>query len=133
MDLVSVVPIFNLYNRSWPIYSLIPPIPPAKFVVGGEAHESIVAAGSIISGGLIDHSVLSFDVRVDKGASVIESVLLPGVEIGRNAIVRRAILDKNVVVEDGVMIGVDRERDEKLYTVSPGGVVVIGKNARAER
>jgi glucose-1-phosphate adenylyltransferase len=131
MDLVSVHPIFNLYNRQWPILTQNQPWPPAKFVEGGEAHESIVGAGSIISGGLVDHSVVAFDVRVGHGAEVMSSVLMPGVVIGRNAIVRKAILDKNVVVPDGAVIGVDPVRDAELYTVSEAGIVVLGKNQRA--
>jgi glucose-1-phosphate adenylyltransferase len=133
MDLVSVHPVFNLYNQRWPIYSLVPPLPPAKFVEGGEAHESIVAAGSIISGGLVDHSVVAFDVRIGPRATVIDSVLLPGAEVGAGAVVRRAILDKNVVVEEKATLGVDLDRDRELYTVSAGGVVVLGKNSRVSR
>jgi len=133
MDLVSVHPVFNLYNHRWPIYSLVPPLPPAKFVEGGAAHESIVAAGSIVSGGLVDHSVVAFDVRIGHGATVVDSVILPGVEIGPGAVVRRAILDKNVIVADHATIGVDLDRDRSRYTVSAGGVVVLGKNSRADR
>jgi len=131
MDLVSVHPIFNLYNRQWPILSHMGAWPPAKFVEGGEAHESIVGAGTIISGGLVDHSVIAFDVRIGHGAEVTDSVLLPGSSVGRGAIVRRAILDKGVVVPDGARIGVDLARDAELYTVSEGGIAVLGKNARA--
>jgi glucose-1-phosphate adenylyltransferase len=148
MDLVSVHPIFNLYNRQWPILSHMQPWPPAKFVEGGEAHESIVGAGTIISGGLVDHSVVAFDVRVGHGAQITDSVLssdvrighgahvsdcviLPGAVVGRDAVVRRAILDKNVVIPDGAVIGVDPARDRELYTVSPSGIVVLGKNAVA--
>jgi glucose-1-phosphate adenylyltransferase len=131
MDLVSVHPIFNLYNRQWPILSHMGAWPPAKFVEGGEAHESIVGAGTIISGGLVDHSVVAFDVRIGHGAEVTDSVLLPGSTVGRGAIVRRAILDKGVVVPDGARIGVDLARDAELYTVSEGGVAVLGKNTRA--
>jgi glucose-1-phosphate adenylyltransferase len=131
MDLVSVHPVFNLYNRQWPILTQTPPLPPPKFVEGGVADESIVGLGTIISGGHVDHSVVSDDVRIGHGAEVSHSVLLPGVVVGRNAIVRRAILDKHVIVPDGARIGVDKERDAELYTVSDGGVVVLGKNARA--
>jgi len=127
MDLVSVHPIFNLYNRRWPILSNLPPMPPAKFVEGGNAHESMVGAGTIISGAHVRTSVLSSNVSVDSGAYVEGSVLMPGVRIGRNAVVRRAILDKNVVVPDGVQIGVDIEHDRQRYTVSDAGVVAIGK------
>ena len=132
MDLVSVHPIFNLYNRRWPILSNLPPLPPAKFVEGGNAHESMVGAGTIISGAHVRTSVIASSVAVDSGAYVEGSVLMPGVRIGRNAVVRRAILDKNVVVPEGAQIGVDLERDRQLYTVSEAGVVVLGKGVRAQ-
>jgi glucose-1-phosphate adenylyltransferase len=131
MDLVSVHPIFNLYNRRWPILTNLPPLPPAKFVEGGNAHESMVGAGTIISGAHVRTSVIASGVAVDAGAYVEGSVLMPGVRIGRNAVVRRAILDKNVVVPDGAQIGVDLERDRGLYTVSAGGVVCLGKGVSA--
>ncbi|MCF8529923.1 MAG: glucose-1-phosphate adenylyltransferase [Candidatus Nanopelagicales bacterium] len=129
MDLVSVHPVFNLYNRRWPILSNIPPLPPAKFVEGGNAHESMVGAGSIISGGHVRTSVIASNVIVETGAYVEGSVLMPGVRIGRNAVVRHAILDKNVVIPDNAQIGVDLEHDRSQYTVSPGGIVVLGKGA----
>ena len=131
MDLVSVHPIFNLYNRRWPILTNLPPLPPAKFVEGGNAHESMVGAGTIISGAHVRTSVIASSVAVDAGAYVEGSVLMPGVRIGRNAVVRRAILDKNVVVPAGAQIGVDLERDRGLYTVSAGGVVCLGKGVSA--
>jgi glucose-1-phosphate adenylyltransferase len=132
MDLVSVHPVFNLYNRKWPILTTLPPLPPAKFALGGNAHESMVGAGSIISGGHVRQSVLSFDVRVAEGAFVEGAVLMPGVRVGRNAVIRRAVIDKYVDIPDGVQIGVDLERDRERFTVSAGGVVVIGKGARIE-
>lgn len=131
MDLVSVHPVFNLYNSQWPLLSENPPLPPAKFVEGGSAHESMVGAGSIIAGGHVRQSVLASKIRVGQGAYVEGSVLMDGVRIGRNAVVRRAILDKNVVVPDGAQIGVDLKRDRELYHVSDGGIVVLGKNTTA--
>lgn len=133
MDLVSVHPIFNLYNRRWPILSNLPPMPPAKFVEGGNAHESMVGAGTIVSGAHVRTSVIASSVTIESGAYVEGSVVMPGVRIGRNAVIRRAILDKNVVVPDGAQIGVDIERDRQLYTVSDGGVVVLGKGVTAQR
>jgi glucose-1-phosphate adenylyltransferase len=132
MDLVSVHPVFNLYNQAWPIRTAMPPLPPAKFVQGGTAQESIVGAGSIVSAAQVTHSVLSSDVMVEAGAYVEGSVLMPGVRVGKGAVVRRAILDKNVVIPDGAQVGVDRDLDRERYTVSSGDVVVLGKGAHAE-
>jgi glucose-1-phosphate adenylyltransferase len=130
MDLVSVHPIFNLYNRSWPLLTNPPSLPPAKFSEGGIAQDSIVGAGTIIAGGHISRTVASYDVVVGSGAFVDGSVLMPSVKIGDRAVVRRAILDKNVVVEPGAQIGVDFERDRQRFTISEGGVVVVGKGVR---
>ena len=130
MDLVSIHPIFNLYNRSWPLLTNPPSLPPAKFSEGGIAQDSIVGAGTIIAGGHISRTVVSYDVVVGSGAFVDGSVLMPSVKIGDRAVVRRAILDKNVVVEPGAQIGVDLERDRQRFTISEGGVVVVGKGVR---
>jgi glucose-1-phosphate adenylyltransferase len=132
MDLVSVHPVFNLYNQAWPISTAAPRLPPAKFVQGGTAQESIVGAGSIVSAAQVSYSVLSSDVVVEAGTYVEGSVLLPGVRVGKGAMVRRAILDKNVVIPDGAQVGVDLALDRERYTVSGGGVVVLGKGAHAE-
>lgn len=130
MDLVSVHPIFNLYNREWPLLTNPPSLPPAKFSEGGIAQDSIVGAGSIIAGGHLNRTVASYDVMVSGGAFVDGSVLMPSVKVGDRAVVRRAILDKNVVVEPGAQIGVDLDRDRERFTVSPGGIVVVGKGVR---
>lgn len=131
-DLVSVHPVFNLYNQEWPIRTATPPLPPAKFVNGGSALESMVGPGSIVSGALVRDSVVSSDVVIDEGATVEGAVLLPGVRVGKSAVVRGTILDKNVVVADGAMVGVDLDADRVRHTVSAGGIVVIGKGARVE-
>jgi glucose-1-phosphate adenylyltransferase len=127
MDLVSLEPIFNLYNREWPILSFPSTLPPAKFVENGTARDSMIGSGTIISGATVTGSVVSDDVRIGTGSRVEGSVILPGVRIGRNAVVRHSILDKNVVVPDGAKVGVDVELDSDLYTVSPGGITVVGK------
>jgi glucose-1-phosphate adenylyltransferase len=131
MDLVSVTPIFNLYNDRWPILTSPPQLPPAKFVLGGRAEESMVSAGVIIGGGSVHHSVVSPGARIERGARVEDSVLMDGVHIGEGAYVRRAILDKNVVVPPWARIGVDPAADREHYHVSAGGVAVLGKGVRA--
>ncbi|TXH44864.1 MAG: glucose-1-phosphate adenylyltransferase [Actinobacteria bacterium] len=133
MDLVSVHPVFNLYNRKWPILTNLPPLPPAKFVEGGNAHESMVGAGSIIAGAHVRNSVLSGDVMVHAGAYVEGSVILPGARIMPGAVVRNAVLDKYTVVEEGAQLGVDLEGDRERYTVSENGIVVIGKGVSVPR
>ena len=136
MDLVSVHPVFNLYNRNWPILTSAPSLPPAKFVFDepgrvGTATNSLISQGVIVSGGHVDRSILSPGVRVHSRSEVQNSVLMHGVDIGRGATVRRAILDKNVVVWPGASVGVDLEHDRaRGFTITEGGVVVIGKGGQ---
>jgi glucose-1-phosphate adenylyltransferase len=128
MDLVSVDPIFNLYNLEWPIWTYPVQAPGAKFTLEGTATDSVVSPGCIISGAAIDDSVLSPNVRVMQGAQIDSSVLLTGVKVGKKSRIERAILDKNVVVPDGASVGVDHEADRaRGYTVSDGGITVVGK------
>lgn len=134
MDLVDHLPRFNLYNADWPIFTLGRSLPPAKFVSDGDRHpiitNSLVSSGSILSGCRVAESVLAPSCRVDVGADVEGSVLFDDVHIAAGAVVRRAIIDKNVVVPPGVTIGVDPEADQARFSVSPSGIVAIPKNYR---
>jgi len=137
MDLISVSPVFNLYNPAWPILSAYYPSPPAKFVFAdresnriGTATDSMVSEGCIVSGGHVDRSILGPRVRVNSFAQVSDSILFEGVEVGRHARIRRAILDKNVVVEPGATVGYDPIEDRRRFVVSDEGVVVIPKGER---
>ena len=131
MDLVSISPEFDLYNRRWPIRTHYEHYPPAKFVHDdfknervGTAINSIVAEGVIVSGGSIRNSVMFPTVRVNSYARVEESVIFDGVDIGRHAKIRRAIVDKDVVIPPGAVIGYDLEKDAARFTVSDGIVVI---------
>lgn len=133
MDLVEVTPLFNLYDRDWPIRTVVPSRPPAKFVFAdfghriGVALDSIVSPGCIISGGMVKRSVLSTDVRINSYAYVEESILFDGCNIGRHSKIRRAIIEKNVHIPDNTVIGYDLEEDSKKYRVTSTGIVVIEK------
>lgn len=133
MDLVSVDPVFNLYNDRWPILTARDPMPPAKFVFAdegrtGRAVDSMVSAGVVVSGADVRTSVLSPGVFVHSYATVEGCVLMHSVDIGRRAVVRNAIIDKNVRIPPGAQIGVDPEADRARFTVTQHGVVVIGKD-----
>jgi glucose-1-phosphate adenylyltransferase len=133
MDLCAVHPIFNLYNDQWPILTHVPSQPPAKFVHDsgdrvGRAINSVVSNGVVVSGGLVRHSVLSPGVRVNSWSRVERAVVLHNSRIGRHAVVQDAILDKNVDVPEGAVVGVDKEHDRaRGFAVSPGGITVVGK------
>ena len=133
MDLISVDPEFNLYNRKWPMFTSQAQLPGAKFTLAGYARDSIVSAGCIISGGNVSRSVLSPNVCVEQWSTVDESVLFSGCRVGRNAVIRRAILDKNVTVADGAMIGIDHEHDIARGFSVEDGITVVTKNAVVER
>ena len=133
MDLCAVHPVFSLYNNRWPILTHVPAEPPAKFVHedgdrAGRAFNSVISNGVIVSGGLVRESVLSPGVRVHSWAGVERSVVLHNTRIGRHAVVRDAILDKNVTVLPGATVGVDKEHDQaRGFVVSAGGITVVGK------
>ncbi len=128
MDLVNVHPVFNLYNRQWPILGHLPPLPPAKFVLSGNSHESMVGAGSIIAGAHVRDSVLGYDVHINEGTFVEGAVIMPGTRIGRGAVIRNTVIDKYCTIPDGAQIGVDVEQDKaRGFTISDGGIVVVGK------
>jgi glucose-1-phosphate adenylyltransferase len=137
MDLVDVDPVFNLYNREWPLYTWTEPAPPAKLVFDeegrrGVAYDSMVSQGVIVAGGTVRRSVLSPGVRVRSHCLVEESVLMHGVTVGRHAVVRRAIIDKHVDVPEGAQIGVDLHRDRGRFRVTDRGVVVIGRGDKVD-
>jgi glucose-1-phosphate adenylyltransferase len=134
MDLVSIDPQFNLYDAQWPIRTYYPPLPPAKTVFEeptsgrvGVAYNSIVSSGSIISGGKIFGSIVSPSVRIHSYSEVRDSILMDGVEIGRGARVKKAIIDKRIRVPEGYRIGFHLEEDAKKFTVTQTGLVVIPK------
>jgi glucose-1-phosphate adenylyltransferase len=134
MDLCAAHPVFNLYNSEWPILTHVPSQPPAKFVHDsgdrvGRAIDSLVSNGVVVSGGLVRKSVLSPGVRVNSWATVERSIVLDNTIIGRRAVVRDAILDKNVTVPEDVQVGVDKDHDRaRGFAVSAGGITVVGKS-----
>ena len=139
MDLISTLPVFNLYNTDWPIHSQTVNSPPAKFVrdsVGriGTAIDSVVSLGSVLSGTHLERSVVGPWTLAAGGSTITDAVLFDYVRVGPGARVHRAILDKNVVVADGATIGVDRAHDlERGFTVTDSGITVVGKGVVVER
>lgn len=133
MDLVNIHPIFNLYNYDWPLLTSYGALPPAKFVHGhhgrfGEALNSIVSPGTVISGGRVTGSVVGPKVRVHSYSEISDSVLMDNVIVGRSTQIRRAIIDKDVVIPEGAQIGVDLDHDrDRGFVVTDSGLVVIGK------
>jgi glucose-1-phosphate adenylyltransferase len=137
MDLVAIQPQFNLYNKHWPIRSILSHDPPAKFVFRDEqsarvgiATDSLVSQGVIISGGRLHRTVLSPRVRVNSFAEVTDSVIFENVNIGRYARLRRCIIDKDVEIPPGTDIGYDLERDRQRFHVSDRGIVVVPKRSK---
>jgi glucose-1-phosphate adenylyltransferase len=133
MDIASVSPVFNLYDKAWPMRTRAYQYPPAKFVFGepgrtGMGINSIVSSGSIISGSVVRNSVLSHDVRVNSYSDVDSSVIFSHVNIGRHCHIRNAIIDRDVHIPDGTVIGYDPEQDKKNYFVSSGGLTVVTRD-----
>ncbi|MDR1790928.1 MAG: glucose-1-phosphate adenylyltransferase [Propionibacteriaceae bacterium] len=133
MDLISTDPEFNLYNNRWPIWTAQAQRPGAKFVLRGTAEDSIVSSGCVISGGDVAYSVLSPNVWVDMWARVDGSILFDNCRIGKNATVKASILDKNVIVDDGVTIGVDKEQDTARGFFVVDGITVVPKNSHVTK
>jgi glucose-1-phosphate adenylyltransferase len=131
MDLISVSPVFNLYDEAWPLRTYQRQYPPAKFVFAesgrrvGTAVDSIVSSGCIVSGGRVSNSVLSFDVRVNSYSEVDGCIIFPHVDVGRHSRIRRAIIDRNIRLSEGTVIGYDSEEDRRRYHVSDSGIVVV--------
>ncbi|HLJ91432.1 MAG TPA: glucose-1-phosphate adenylyltransferase [Candidatus Angelobacter sp.] len=133
MDLVSVSPVFNVYDKEWPIRTHQRQYPPAKFVFGepgrtGTAVDSIVSAGCILSGGSVRRSILSPDVRVNSYTEVDSSIVFSHVNIGRHCRIRRAIIDRDVQIPEGTMIGYDPEQDAKNYVVTETGITIVTRD-----
>jgi glucose-1-phosphate adenylyltransferase len=133
IELTGVEPQLNLYDDHWPVRTYQPNLPPPKFVFNskdrcGVAHDSIVCAGAIISGGAVTRSIVGSQARINSYSEVSDSILFAGVNIGRRAKIRRAIIDKGVMIPEGVRIGYDEEEDlARGFTVTPSGVIVIAK------
>ena len=139
IDLVQVTPHFNIYDREWPIRTYQLQYPPAKFVFNqkvdnrrGIAVDSLVSDGCIISGGSVKRSILSPNVRVHSYSDVEDSLLFEGVEVGRHAKVKNAIIDKHVKIMPNATVGYDKELDRKRFTVTPKGIVVVEKGTVVE-
>ncbi|MEW6482907.1 MAG: glucose-1-phosphate adenylyltransferase [bacterium] len=137
MDLVSVSPIFNLYDKEWQIHTYYEPAPPAKTVFANEAEgrigialDSIISPGAIISGGRVERSVISPYARIHSYTDIRESVIMDNVEIGRYSKIKRAIIDKNCYISPNTIIGYDEEGDKKRFFVTEKGIVVIPRNTK---
>jgi glucose-1-phosphate adenylyltransferase len=132
MDLIAPLPVFNLYNAQWPVFSHHPPLPPGKISRGADGEPSFVDAsllcqGSIVSGAHVERSIVGPNVRIDHDAHVVDAILFPGVTVGEGARLSRCIVDKDVTVPPGYVIGIDRDEDASRFTVSEGGVAVVEK------
>ncbi|HEX5697584.1 MAG TPA: glucose-1-phosphate adenylyltransferase [Rhodoferax sp.] len=140
LDLIQVTPDLNLYSENWPIWTWQPQMPPAKFVFDddtrrGKAVDSMVSGGCIVSGATVRRSMLFSGVHVHSFANIEDSMLLPNVQVGRNCVVKKCIIDKNSVLPEGTVIGVDREQDKRRFRVTDSGITLVTKEmlGQAER
>jgi glucose-1-phosphate adenylyltransferase len=135
MDLIQVNPTFNLYDQEWPIRTFQEQYPPVKTVHSGDKEEgrvglvldSVVSEGCVVSGGRVQRSILSPNVRINSFSEVYDSILMEGVNVGRHAKIKRAIIDKDVSIPPGIIIGFNLEEDKKRFFVSDSGIVVVAK------
>jgi len=135
--LVAVEPVFNLYDKHWPLRTMMQQLPPAKTVFAQEEPggrlgivlDSLVSPGAIVSGGRVERCILGPSVRINSYAKVVDSVFMDGVDVGRHARVTKAIVDKDVRIPADFVVGEDPEEDKRRFTVTPGGVVVIPREA----
>jgi glucose-1-phosphate adenylyltransferase len=130
MELTKVLPDLNMYDQEWPIWTHQEQLPPAKFIFDeddrrGMAVDSLVSGGCIISGSTVRRSLLFSDVRINANCTIEDSVLLPNVDVCRDVILKRVIVDKNCKIPDGLIVGVNPEIDRKSFHVSPNGVTLI--------
>lgn len=135
MDLIQINPHFDLYDRAWPVRTYQEQFPPARTIFAGEeiagrvglALDSLIAGGSIISGGKVQRSILSCNVLIDSYAQVLDAILMEGVNVGRYAKIKRAIIDKDVEIPEGEVIGYNPEEDKKRFFVTESGIVIVAK------
>lgn len=135
MDLIQAEPVFNLYDKEWPVRTYQEQFPPAKTIHSGQeiagrvglALDSILSGGCVVSGGKIQRSILSPNVRINSYSEVHDSILMEGVDVGRYAKIKKAIIDKDVKIPQGVVIGYDLEEDKKKFFVTESGIVVVAK------
>jgi glucose-1-phosphate adenylyltransferase len=140
MDLIQVTPIFNLYDKDWPIRTYQEQYPPVKTVFAGDEDperiglvlDSLISGGGIVSGGRVQRSILSPGVRINSFSEVHDSILMEGVQVGRYAKIRRAIIDKDIVIPQGAVVGYHLKEDKKRFTVSEGGIVVVAKGTEVK-
>ena len=130
MEMTKITPELNLYDRDWPIWTYQEQLPPAKFVFDDEdrrgmAVDSLISGGCIISGATVARSLLFSSVHVHSWAQVEDSVVLPGVDIARHAIIKRCVIDKHCRIPEGMVIGVDAEADRRRFQVSPKGITLV--------